>query len=61
MNISANPALVKQVSYWPVFFLNFTNGLTALVSLRPGAKVVLRRPRLAGTHQYIVACQAHPA
>ncbi len=28
-------------------------GLTACVSSRPGAKAVLRRPRLAGTQQYI--------
>ncbi len=30
-----------------------TKGLTARVSSRPEAKAVLRRPRLAGTRQYI--------
>ncbi len=31
-----------------------TKGLTARVSSRPGAKAVLRRPRPAGTRQYIL-------
>ena len=29
----------------------------ARVSSRPGAKAVLRRPRFAGTRQYIVMCE----
>ncbi len=31
-------------------------GLTARVSSRPGAKAVLRRPRPAGTQQYVCTC-----
>ncbi len=53
----AHPALVKQVSNWPVFvkFLVVwrTKGSLARLSSRPGAEAVLRRPRIPGTRQYI--------